>query len=141
MAYVVLPHSDMALFSDVANTRVIFPRLTAGGWTETPEEAVVKFYGDSRATPFRGEGETVSYPFAARYFPAEQQLLADMIALFKLAHLAPDSRLMLRSNAAGIPDLNPVEVVTVATWTPTPTGAGHYDFTFTANAVEFTVGA
>jgi hypothetical protein len=139
MAGIVLPHADIALFSDPVASRVIFPRVQALPQTRRYERTVVRFEGDDQPTPFGGEGRPRSYQLQARFLSGEQATLAALIALLDLAHQAPDPRLLLRTHVALIGELNEIEVVTVDEVVTTPAGAGVFDVTFTANTVAYTI--
>jgi hypothetical protein len=140
MASLDLAAADIGRFADFEATRVVLPRLSGWQPAQAFEEALVgPFEGDLYQTAFGGTGEPRSHQLTVRFRSDEHQTMADLIALFVAAHRSADRRLLLRQNSFLVGDLNPIEVITVATYTPTYVSGQVWDLVFTATSVEYTV--
>lgn len=139
MASVILTRSDLALFSDPGNTRVVIPHLIAAPRTRNREQATVRFEGDEYDTVFRGQGRSRTYDLTCRYGQLEHGEMAQLVELLEDAHDAPDGRLQLRTHFFDVPGLQPYEVVTVGQFTEQHLGAKAWDVKFSATTVQHTI--
>lgn len=139
MASVELAKPDMSLFSDMAGTRVVLPRMTGQTRTRTFETALVRFEGDEAPTPFRGGGAGRAYNLMVRYSGKEHAQMAALLNLFRQAHDAVDGRIALRTNAYQVADLQPFEVVSVDSISETPIGGLAWEVSWVATAVQFSI--
>lgn len=141
MAGVVLERADLALWSDVAGTRVVIPRLQVLTPSRRYEQVLVRFEGDTDRTAFRGEGRFRSYQMTARFVEAEHSTLVALLDLFDAAHDDVDGRLLLRTHVGVVSGLNPVEAVVVSE-VSSPWSRGLVgDVSFTAETVAYTLEA
>jgi hypothetical protein len=140
MAGVTLAHADIALWSDVAGTRLVIPRLQVLAPAEVLEQAYIRFEGDERKTGFRGEGKDLVLSMTARYLSTEHADAAALVELFRYAHdTDPDGRLQLRTHAGLVAGLNDLEAVMVASFGRPIVRGLNVDVAFTAQAVQYTL--
>lgn len=138
MTAVVLPHADLALFTDLTQ-RVQFPHLTAAANQRGYAGSTVQFSGDTYPTAFSGVTRTKSWQMQARYKVNEQDQLLALLTLLDAAHDAPDRRLLLRTHygqAVGLDDATAVVVFAVE---QTPQMGLYVDVSFTCEAVQFSL--
>ena len=137
---VVLDNADIGLWGDFQATRIVIPHLQVLSPSESFEQTYIRFEGDQRKTGFRGEGDDAVFQMTARYATGEHADAAELVELFRTAHLDDaDGRLMLRTHVGEVGGLNDLEAVMVPTFTR-PFAAGRYlDVSFTAQAVAYTL--
>lgn len=139
MSFVVLEVADIGLFADFEATRVELLRLREAPATEQFDQALSTFYGDTRATSFRGLGESRSRQLGARYMTGEHQHAVDLMELLRSAHRSVDGRLLLRTPLGEVAGLDPVDIVVVADPVMTPVDYRTWDVSFTAHSVDYTI--
>lgn len=140
MTAVSLGKADLALLSDAANQRVVIPHLTAASPQRTYAGTTVRFAGDAYPTAFRGEGRTRSWALTARFSRDEHATLLALLDLIELAANSADSRLLLRTHYGQVAGLDDATAVVVFDVQPQPQIGIHVDVTFTAIAVNATLG-
>lgn len=137
MPTLTLAKADLALFSDLAGSRVQIPHLTASAPTRAYAGTAVKFAGDAYPTPFRGEGRAKSWQLTARYLASEQASATELLDLIELAADSPDSRLFLRTHYGQVAGMNDALAVVVFGVDPQPQMGQYVDIGFTASAVAY----
>lgn len=138
MTLTALGAADVALFSDLDN-RVKIPTLLSSSPDVKYDGTAVRFLGDKLPTAFRGEGESGTYSFTARYARDKQAQLATLVKLFRTAHESPDSRLFLRTHVGQVAGLDFAGAVIVLGFQPVPQFGQYFDLSFTAQAVAYTL--
>lgn len=138
MAHVTLSEPDIALFSDPAGSRVALPTLVDQSPDTATDSAAVLFEGDTAPTAFWGEPISSTWKLAATFGGDDQQGAADLIALFKAAHVSADRRLQLRTLAL-VEDLADLAVVTVSRWRQARGSAWTLTVEFEAQEVAYTL--
>lgn len=141
MAGVLLERAELALWSDVAATRLLLPRVQVLTPSRRFEMALVRFEGDTDRTAFRGEGRSRSYQMTARFLEGEHSTLVALLDLFDAAHDDLDGRLLLRTHVGVVPGLNPVEAVVVSEVSAPWQRGLAADVSFTAETVTYTLEA
>ncbi len=135
---VVLDRARIGLWS-APGSQLSIPHLTGMAITRAYAGTSVQFVGDTYPTGFRGESSSRSYAMTARYMNGEQAQVLALLALFDVAHAAPDSRLILRTHFGQVPGLDGTEAVQVFGVTPTPAMGLYWDVAFTALVVESSI--
>ena len=124
------------------SVQITIPRLTlgssTGSITRTYAGTTAQFVGDTYPTGFRGQSKGRSYALNARYMKGEQDQALALLALFDAAHVATDSRLLLRTHYGQVPGLDGSEAVQVFVTNPTPGLGLYWDIAFTATVVQST---
>lgn len=134
-----LGRADIALWSNVAGTRLVIPALQVLTPSRRYEQTLVRFEGDVDRTAFRGEGRSRSYQLTARYTQAEHEDLAALLALFDAAHDDVDGRLALRTHVGSAAGLNPLEAVVVSDVSAPWSRGLASDVSFVAETVAYTL--
>jgi hypothetical protein len=141
MASIALATPDIARLDDIAGTRIEIPHLLTADRSHGRDEALVQFDGDTYPTAYRGVHKSRTLQCNAR-FPGREAEHADLLALLDLFDScfdATDGRLLLRTNRGLVAGLDPIEVVTVSSWTEPRLVGLVYDVGFTATRVEHTI--
>jgi len=144
MASIVLAKPDIGLVADFAATRLEIPHLRPGAFSQSWDEVSVHFYeeGDepSDPVPYRGSGRARTKDLTARFPHTEHAQMVALLDLFAVARMAPDGRLMLRTNRGLVSGLDEVNVGTVPAWQEVWLGGMAWDVTFTFAHARHTVG-
>lgn len=139
MTAVLLERVDIALWSDIAGTRLVLNRVQAVTPTDEFEQTLVRFEGDQLATGFRGEGLGRQYEFVARFMSDEHSTMAALEELFRTAqYVDPDGRLWLRTHVGLVSGLDDVQAVMVPSYVRRQVDAEVWDVAFTAKVANST---
>jgi hypothetical protein len=133
----ILEHADLALLSDPVATRVVLRRPTGQAKTVTGEGTYVRFEGRTRPTSARGEGLANVWQIELVFARSEHAEALAVEALLETAFTAADDRLVLRTRLGTVEGLDPVQVVSVHAWQPTPQAGGVRRLSFEATEVDW----
>jgi hypothetical protein len=141
MAFVVLAKPDVALFADVAGTRLEVDHLLTADLYDSFDGALVHFDGGDAQLPveYRGQGRSAGLQCLVRFTGREHERLVAFDALLRTARSAADGRLQVRTNAGQEPGFDGAYVGVVRSWSRPRLIGIAYDVTFRLDLVDSTV--
>ena len=113
MAHVTLDVADIALFTDVAATRVEFPSLRRLSSARVSSSALVHFHGDVHPTEYRGEARSDRAELEAIWTGADHAGAVAFLELWELSRTGADGRLQLRTHVGQVEGLDPLVTVVI----------------------------
>lgn len=144
MAAVVLAKPDIALFSNIAGTRLVLDHVIVADLDEQWDSTTVWFDGGADGqlpVEYAGQGRRAALSCTARFVGRDtgHQACMNLIGLFESARGSADRRLQLRTNAGLVAGFDKAYVVTVSAWSRPRVAGLVYDVSFVAQQVHATV--
>lgn len=129
MTEVLLSKPEIGLYSDYETSRIVLPVL-AGSVQDDFNMVAVEVEGLPFPIAVSGEGGMRTYNMATRFGGSQHDQMVRLVRLFKVASVAADPRIIMRTNGFQVEGLDEVAVIIVPSFSQQRVAGRAWDVTW-----------